>query len=83
MKADQIAGLGRVGRVSAATIASLGRIGRKILEFFIPTEPITFVSILPFAFQTEITKGSNLKIVVSTYRKADVLSSEGRVVVIS
>jgi len=56
MRADNIAALGRIGKIAAQSIASSGRIGRNILILIIPVEytPFTVVSIEPNFHDSEI-----------------------------
>lgn len=56
MRADNIAALGRIGKIAAQSIASSGRIGRNILVLVIPIEytPFTVVSIEPNFYDNEI-----------------------------
>jgi hypothetical protein len=56
MRADNIAALGRVGKIAAQAIASSGRVGRNILLLIIPVDytPFTLVSVEPHFFEQDI-----------------------------
>lgn len=56
MRADYIASLGRVGKVSAASLASLGRVGQNVLLLIIPVEytPFTLVTVRPAVHEADI-----------------------------
>ncbi len=56
MRADNIAALGRIGKIAASSIASSGRIGRNILILIIPVDytPFTLVAVRPAVFEADI-----------------------------
>ncbi len=56
MRADYIASLGRIGKVSASSLASLGRVGRNVLILVIPVEytPFTLVTVRPAVHEADI-----------------------------
>jgi len=56
MRADNIAALGRIGKIAASSIASSGRIGRNVLILIIPVEytPFTLAHILPREYEAEV-----------------------------
>ncbi len=56
MRADYIASLGRIGKVSASSLASLGRVGQNVLLVVIPVEytPFTLATVIPAVHEADI-----------------------------
>lgn len=77
MRADNIASLGRIGKIAAQSIASSGRVGRNILLLIIPVEytPFTIVSVEPNFYDNEIlAREFFVEIVENEDKEAEVIA---------
>jgi hypothetical protein len=76
MRADNIAALGRVGKIAATSIASSGRIGRNILLLIIPVDytPFTLVTVRPAVYEADILASEFFVKIVEVEGKSEIVA---------
>ncbi len=76
MRADYIASLGRIGKVSASSLASLGRVGQNVLLLVIPVEytPFTLVSVRPAVHEADILASEFFVKIVEVEGKPEIVA---------